>query len=78
MNEKLSFHSRVQIGSQSEYLENFTDNLFDISDQMNWLRLYLFLGGCEHGDDGEADGLDGERRAPVVRQDRQADVTVAV
>lgn len=38
----------------------------------------LLLGGGQHGDDGEADGLHGERGAPVVREDGQADVAVAV
>jgi len=32
----------------------------------------------EHGDDGETNGLDGESGRPVVRQDRKADVTVAI
>ncbi len=39
---------------------------------------HLFLGGRQHGDDGEADGLDGERGTPVLGQDGEADVPVAV
>ena len=39
---------------------------------------HLFLRRGEHGDDGEADRLHGERRAPVLGQDGEADVAVAV
>ena len=39
---------------------------------------HLFLCRGEHGDDGEADGLHGERRAPVLGEDGETDVAVAV
>ena len=41
-------------------------------------RSGLLLGAGEHGEDGETHGLHGERRRPVVRQDGEADVAVAV
>ena len=39
---------------------------------------HLLLRRGEHGDDGEADRLHGERWAPVFGQDGEADVAVAV
>lgn len=39
---------------------------------------YLLLTATEHGHDGQTDWLHGERGRPVVRQYRQADVTVGV
>jgi hypothetical protein len=39
---------------------------------------YLFFSGCQHGNDGETDGLDREGGAPVVGENGEADVTVAV
>lgn len=42
------------------------------------LRPALLLGRGEHRDDGQADGLYGQGRRPVVRQDGEADVSVAV
>ena len=41
-------------------------------------RSGLLLGAGEHGENGETHGLHGERRRPVVRQDGEADVAVAV
>lgn len=51
-----------------------TDNGWGISVVLS----HLLFTATEHGDDGEADGLNGECRRPVVRQYRQADVTVGV
>lgn len=39
---------------------------------------FLFLCRGEHGYDREANGRDGQRGAPVLRQDRQADVSITV
>ena len=39
---------------------------------------HLLLTAAQHADDAETDGLDGQGRRPVVRQDRHADVAVTV
>ena len=51
---------------RANYLANVSEHL-----------THLFLRRGEHGDDGEADRLHGERRAPVLGQDGEADVAVA-
>ena len=38
----------------------------------------LLFGGGKHGDDGETDGFHAEGRRPIVGQDRQADVAIAI
>lgn len=43
---------------------------------VRWSLLLLATG--EHGDDAEADGLHGQGRRPVVCQDGQTDVAIAV
>lgn len=40
--------------------------------------MHLFFAGGEHGYEGEADGLHGERWRPVLGEDAQADMAVAV
>ena len=42
------------------------------------LRPALLLGRRQHRDNGQTDGLDRQGRRPVVRQDGQADVSVAI
>lgn len=41
-------------------------------------RALLLFRRAEHGQDGETHGLNGKRRRPVVGEDREADVAVAV
>jgi len=38
----------------------------------------LLLGGSQHGDDGQANRLHGQGGRPVVREDGETDVTIAV
>ena len=38
----------------------------------------LFLGGGKHGENGETDGLDGESGTPVLGENGEADVAIAV
>ena len=49
---------------------------FHIESIIRWST--LLLGGGQHGDDGQADRLHGQGGRPVVRQDGEADVAVAV
>jgi len=49
---------------------------FHIESVIRWAA--LLLGGGQHGDDGQADRLHGQGGRPVVRQDGEADVAVAV
>jgi len=49
---------------------------FNVEGVVRWSA--FLLGRGQHGDDGQADRLHGQGGRPVVRQDGEADVAVAV